>query len=88
MAMDPPPNRLLPLPRELRDTIYAYALAEDFLHVTPAHPRSDASIHPRYLHQSRANARQPGICGANKQLREEPLPVYYNINTFAIDASV
>lgn len=62
--------RLLELPRELRDTIYTYALRKPGKYTVRPQPS-----HPIVWHLT-----EPGLLQANKQVRQESLSVFYGLN--------
>lgn len=79
MADQDSPKGLFKLPQELRDQIYGYVLLKSHATITMLPHYNSA--------QSLISAAQPALCCANKQLRAETLPVFYNINLFLAEIS-
>lgn len=79
MATRRPTKGLLDLPRELRDQIYEYLVFK---------PKNTITMLPNYgSFQSVVSAAQPAICGVNKQIRSETLPIFYGSNLFLAEIS-
>ncbi|KAK3630384.1 hypothetical protein LTR56_006939 [Elasticomyces elasticus] len=73
-------SRLLALPAELRTSIWEYtffpAAAEGFAALPGC---------PVIIDESHEDSAQPPITRVNRQIRNETLPMFYNLNTFIVD---
>ncbi|KAK5121490.1 hypothetical protein LTR85_005323 [Meristemomyces frigidus] len=64
-------SRLLDLPAELRNLIYAFAVVQD---------------EPIPIPTEAPYIQEPALLATNRQVRAECLPIYYGSNTFAADS--
>jgi hypothetical protein len=83
LSVSPPPNRLLELPREIRDEVHAYAFGHGQLYLT--HGALEISA----THPDEATFREPGKCGlppwmlSSKQMCSEALAVIGDAQEFS-----